>query len=422
MKTKIILFILLSVLLTGIQVYSCTIFYVVKDNKIFAGNNEDWKDPYSKMWFYPPGNNKHGWIKFGWGSGFPQGGMNDQGLFWDASSGPYLAMPISEANKEKYAGALMQKVIEECANIEEALELFANYYCEDQYKAQYLVGDSLGSSIIVEGDNIIIFDSIYQILTNFYQSNPDLGGYPCWRYETAHDMLSSNYNLTPYFVGSILDAAHQEGKYPTQYSNIYDLKNIQIFLFHYHNYEEFIKIDLINELGKGYRSFDIPELFSRVKLHSPADEEEIKSTSVTLSWEGIPGNNYEVILSTDPEFIDNNSKCHVATDPDPIIYSGFLYLLPGLFLVIPWIRKRKVVYSSMMILFVAFCCTQCKKDETSIPEVQVTEMTKTISNLLPNTTYYWKIKANQKNQNDFYSETLTRCFSIVNSCNSKIIN
>ena len=146
MKIKAILFVLISLLFTGIQVYSCTIFYIAKDNKIFAGNNEDWEDPYSKMWFYPPENNKHGWIKFGWGSGFPQGGLNDQGLFWDASSCAYLAMPVSEENKEIFAGALMQKVIEECANIEEALEIFANYYCEDQYKAQYLIGDSLGNS------------------------------------------------------------------------------------------------------------------------------------------------------------------------------------------------------------------------------------------------------------------------------------
>ena len=100
-------------MLTGSPIYSCTIFYVVQGNKIFAGNNEDWKDPHSIMWFYPVENNKHGWIKFGWGSGFPQGGMNDQGLFWDGSSCAYLAMPYSEANKEKYPGPLMEKVIEE---------------------------------------------------------------------------------------------------------------------------------------------------------------------------------------------------------------------------------------------------------------------------------------------------------------------
>ena len=412
MKIKVIPFVLLSALFTSIQVHSCTIFYASKNNKIFAGNNEDWEDPYSKMWFYPPENNKHGWIKFGWGSGFPQGGINDQGLFWDASSCAYLAMPISEANKEKYTGALMQKVIEECANIEEALEIFTNYYCEDQYKAQYLVGDSLGNSIIVEGDNFISMEGNYQVLTNFYHSNPDLGGHPCWRHEIAINMLSSNYDLTSYFMGSVLAATHQEGKYPTQYSNIYDLKNTQIYLFHYHNYEEFIKFDLLNELDKGYRSFNIPDLFSRVKLLSPADGEEIESTSVTLTWEGIPGSNYEVILSTDPEFADDNSKYTANMNSDPIVHSGFLIFLPGILLVIPCMRRKRIVYSSMMIFFVVLCSSQCKKEETSIPEVQITEMVETINNLLPNTTYYWKIKAHQKNQNIFHSETLMRCFSI----------
>ncbi|RLD60294.1 MAG: hypothetical protein DRI95_15805, partial [Bacteroidetes bacterium] len=195
MKTKVILLVLISIIISGINLYSCTIFYVVKDNKIYAGNNEDWKDPLTKMWFFPAENSKHGWIKFGFGSGFPQGGMNDQGLFWDATAGPFLEMPISEANKELYPNALMQKVMEECSNIEEAMRVFAKYYCEDQYKAQYLIGDSLGNSVIVEGDNIISIQGNYQILTNFYQSQPELGGYPCWRYEIASDMLSVNFDL-----------------------------------------------------------------------------------------------------------------------------------------------------------------------------------------------------------------------------------
>ena len=417
MKINVFLFVLLSVLLTSSQGYSCTIFYVVQDNKILAGNNEDWQDPYSKMWFYPPGNNKHGWVKFSWGSGFPQGGMNDQGLFWDASSGAYLAMPISEENKEKYPGALMQKVIEESANIGESLAVFSNYYCEDQYKAQYLVGDSLGNSIIVEGDNIINMNSNYQILTNFYHSHPDLGGYPCWRHETADNMLSGNYNLTAYFIGSILDATHQEGKYPTQYSTIYDLKNTQIFLFHFHNYEEFIKIDLQHELNKGYRSFDIPKLFSRVKLLTPADGEEIESTSVTLKWEGVAGNNYEVILSKDPELICNISETQ--TNPGLIVHSGFLYFLPGLLFVIPWFRRKRFVYSSVLILFAVLFSLQCKKSDTPNLEIQVVEMAETFDNLSPNTIYYWKIKAQPENQNDFHSETLTRFFRTSNSSNSE---
>ncbi len=69
----------------------------------------------------------------------------------------------------------------------------------------------------------------------------------------------------------------------------------------------------------------------------------------------------------------------------------------------------------MMFLFVVLCCTQCKKEETSITEVQVDVMTETLNNLQPNTTYYWKIKAHANDQDDFYSETLTRYFITGNS-------
>jgi len=411
MKIKIGIFVLLSVLLTGNQLFSCTIFYIVKDNKIFAGNNEDWKDPYTKMWFFPPEENKFGWVKFGFGSGFPQGGMNDQGLFWDATAGPYLAMPFSEAHKEKYTGPLMQKVIEECATIEEVLQVFAQYYCEDQYKAQYIVGDSTGNSIIVEGDNIISIQGNYQVLTNFYQSHPELGGYPCWRYETATDLLSSNHDLTPYFVGSVLDATHQEGNYPTQYSNIYDLKNCFIYLLYYHNYEEFITIDLNEALKKGKISFDIPELFSKMKLLSPVNGDEIESTSVTFSWEGIPENSYEVIYSTDPDFSDYNLTHSKNIQPITISFSSLFNFLPGLvFLLFVRINKKKRVVSSMIIVFVLLLGYQCKKEENTATEEQVAIITKTVNDLMPNTTYYWKVRAFPVGEDDFYSETLTRNF------------
>jgi hypothetical protein len=411
MKLKIILFTLIAVLLTQIQLFSCTIFYVANNNKVLAGSNEDWKDPFSKMWFYPPEDDKYGWIKFGWGSGFPQGGMNDQGLFWDATASPYLAMPFSEANKEKYPGPLMQKVIRECANIEEALKVFADYYCEDQYNAQYLIGDSTGNSIIVEGDNIISIEGNYQVLTNFYQSHPDLGGYPCRRYETAVEMLGSNYDLSAYFVGSILAATHQEGKYPTQYSNIYDLKSCFIHLFYYHNYEEFITINLSEELIKRYRSFDIPGLFSRVKLVSPVNGDEVEPASVTFSWEGIPENSYEVIYSTDPGFSAYHSTWPKNMPLVSINHSGLFYMLPGLlFLIFGWVKKKDIVLFSIIILFAILFSNQCKKDENPSPEEQVATITTTVNNLLPGATYYWKIISHPNNQDNFYSETLTQSF------------
>lgn len=165
---------------------------------------------------------------------------------------------LTETTKNFYPGPLMQKVIEQCKSVEEALNIFSQYYCEDQYTAQYLLGDTSGHSIIVEGEDISFNDFRIQVLTNFYQSHPELGGYPCWRYDKAIELLNENKNLNPYFAGIVLASTHQEGKYPTQYSNIYDLNNRKIYLFYYHNFEEYVTIDLRQELKRGYKSFNIP--------------------------------------------------------------------------------------------------------------------------------------------------------------------
>lgn len=390
--------------------YPCTICYVANDSIVLAGNNEDWKDPTTYIWFFPPQEEKHGWIKFGFGNGFPQGGMNDEGLFWDGTACAYLPMPVSEAEKEKYPGPLMEKVITTCCDINEAREEFGAFYCDDQYRAQYLIGDAHGKSMIVEGDNILSGEEDYQILTNFYHSYPDLGGYPCWRYEMANSMLSSTYKLTPYFIGSILDVTHQEGNYPTQYSTIYDLKNSLIYLFYYHNFEEFIIIDLNEELKKGYRSVEIPGLFSRIRLLSPSDGEHLESTSVTYTWEGKHDHGYEVIYSTDSTFTDIKSVIFSNKTIGGTHHPYFIYYLSGLLLLIPWIKRKKIVYPSVFLLMLVFCFSHCRKEEANASEEQLALMTETISDLLPDTTYYWKIKAHKTGQDDFYSETLTRYF------------
>ena len=215
-------------------------FYATDGNTILGGNNEDWSDSKTKIWFFPPEEGKHGWVKFGFAGGFPQGGLNDHGLFWDGTGCAYLEMPYSETNKEKYYGPLMEKVIEEYASVPEALIVFENYYCDDQYKTQYLIGDTTGASMIVEGDSIIMKNGDYQVATNFYHSHPELGGYPSSRYETAVSILENSSEISLQLFGSILSSTHQEGSYPTQYSNIYDLKRKVIYLFHFRNFEEFV--------------------------------------------------------------------------------------------------------------------------------------------------------------------------------------
>ena len=62
----------------------------------------------------------------------------------------------------------------------------------------------------------------------------------------------------------ILAAVHQEGNYVnTLYSNIYDLKKKLVYLYHFHNFENKLIIDLKEELKKGKHSYDLPSLFPK---------------------------------------------------------------------------------------------------------------------------------------------------------------
>ena len=298
-------FLLSTLLLMNLKAgEACTVFYICEDGIILGGANEDWKDPDTYMWFYPADSAGYAWVKFGFGSGFPQAGMNENGFFWDGTSNPYLAMPESEAAKILYDGPIMEKVIRESAVICDADEIFAQYYCQDQYRAQYLMGDSSGSSMIVEGDNILYEHDTYQVLTNYYHSQPDLGGYPCWRHDKAVEILDSCTQPSVYTAAYLLSSTHQEGNYPTQYSIIFLPVSRQIVLYYYHNFDEYLLLDLHEEFQKGYNKYAIPPIFSRIRLTGPVNNVEINSDSVTVSWKGLPDRHYEVLLSKSPDFND----------------------------------------------------------------------------------------------------------------------
>ncbi len=411
---SLVLLILIFLLANNNLSTPCTVFFATDGIIVFGGNNEDWSDPNTKFWFIPSVEGKYGWIKFGFASGYPQGGMNDQGLFWDATACSYLEMPYSEANKEKFNGSLMQKVMEECSTVEEARSVFQNYYCDDQYRAQYLMGDKFGNSIIVEGDSIISNSSNYQVMTNFYHSHPELGGYPCWRYETANELLTNNDGISEYLFGYILAATHQEGKYPTQYSQIYNLKDNIIYLFYFHNFDELIKIHLDQELSRGARSYNLPALFSKIQILAPEDEQVINSSSVTFSWRGKKSSDYELLYSTDSSFTTYNTAL-IATPDFPasinvLLSSSFL----GILLITGFAMRDRgekllLIASIIMLVFIS-----CSEQIVTPEESDIVDFSTTVSNLESNKTYYWKIVASPQSSKDFTSESLIRSFTTVN--------
>ena len=117
---------ILFLMLTVNSVSACTFCMATLDGKTFFGSNEDFWDSDTNIWFYPAEEGKYGRVFFGYNNGFPQGGMNDQGLSFDGASTPESNLKISRG-KKSHNGYLIEKILEECATVEEALKIVEEY-------------------------------------------------------------------------------------------------------------------------------------------------------------------------------------------------------------------------------------------------------------------------------------------------------
>lgn len=246
---------------------SCTIIYASDEKTALAGNNEDYKSPFGDIWFLPAENGKFGRVYFGWNSDgvrWPQGGMNDQGLFYDGATAENVVVP-RDSSKIPYDGSLILKAMEECSTVEEVITLFGQYDLSGTWNGHYLIGDRLGHSAIIEPQTVISKKEKYQIVTNFFQSKVKPENSSCARYRIASELFEKSENISVDLFRRILNAVHWEdysgSMNVTLYSNIYDLKKGEIYIYYFHNFEDVVKINLQDELNKGERSQSIVSLF-----------------------------------------------------------------------------------------------------------------------------------------------------------------
>ena len=128
----------------------------------------------------------------------------------------------------------------------------------------YFFADESGDAAAVEPNGVVRKKGWFFVQTNFYQSGIPAGAETCERFKIATRMLlDSGGDISIDLFRGILAATHQEGPATTQYSNVYDLKARVMYLHHFHNHENVVRIDLATELQKGPRKLEIPSLFPR---------------------------------------------------------------------------------------------------------------------------------------------------------------
>jgi hypothetical protein len=228
------------------------------DGKVLVGNNEDFIDPNTYVWFLSSSENRFARVYFGYGSDLPQGGMNEKGLFFDyATTQPRIGKFYGK--KEVYKGSLAELAIETCLNVDQVVDLF------DQYDRSYMTyqimfADKNGNSVIIETDTIIRKKGNYQVATNFCQSLHEPNPYSIERFKCADSLLHASTHYTVDYFRSILDCTHQEINSPTLYSNIYDLTSGDVYVYLFHNYSDYYRFNLYEELKKGDHAYRLADV------------------------------------------------------------------------------------------------------------------------------------------------------------------
>jgi len=248
----------------------CTIVTIAKNSVVLAGNNEDWTEPRTKIWFVPASKEAYGRVYVGFDHA-PihdrfQGGMNNQGLFMDMNAVQPTGWQ-SEPGKSSFQGDLVEQILSHHSTVDEVVEFFQQHNVPDLNILRVPVADARGNSVIVEwGKGQLRFlykEGCYQIATNFIQSNyENPEEYPCQRYKIADSLLRSATAASVDLIRSVLSATHSDYISPTLYSNICDLKEKRIYLYLFHNFEEEVVFDLNEELRKGEAEYPIRSLFA----------------------------------------------------------------------------------------------------------------------------------------------------------------
>jgi len=264
LMSLLLIFLLLS---TSIS-QACSGFMVTHDDTVLIAHNKDWWSPDTTIHVYPADQEAYARLFFE--IPYPHlfnkdykvlaGGINEYGLCYES-----FVTPFKLASFELFKPPLFENpvdyILQHFTTVQEVIDyledhnlFFLNYIlCSGQI---FLVDDT-GDAAIIEGDDIIKRTQQYQICTNFLQSTPNLGGYPCWRYQFLQESLENMTNPSISHFETLLDHVHQL----TQYSWIINPNNNTLYLYHFSHFDNKIILNLTEEFNQPAHSYYLPSLF-----------------------------------------------------------------------------------------------------------------------------------------------------------------
>ena len=293
-------------------------FKITEDGRTIVGNNEDWSNPHTRIWFEVGEENEFGVAYVGFDDMNPQGAFNEAGLAYDIFAMPYEEITEGKDKKEQPDGFL-KTIMRTSTTVEEVKASLESHYLEGFEQVMLLFIDRSGKYLVQERDVLTVGDQAQYVLSNFSPTEfTDPAEVELPHFQKGRNLLNQSANLNLDYCESVLDALHQEVPFwgGTQYSTLYDLSDGKINIYYFHDYNRSVQLDLQEELEKGNHVLNIPEMFPEVanghEYMANYDEYE----------------KYIVLLESGDTFADSELFSDVVTKikngpPKKMIYSNF---------------------------------------------------------------------------------------------------
>lgn len=234
---------------------ACTIFVLTDSKRTLFFNNEDFSNPATRIWFLPGTDRFYGTAYLGFDNNWAQGGVNTKGLAFDWVAGTMNGWKPA-ANLLRAKGNPSERMLENCATVEEAIAFFQKYAEPSFSYARILIADKSGASVIIGArDGKLYFD----------RSKSSRGfGYGG---DTLQKMLSADTKPSLEVGLPILKACVQKGGDATKYSNVFDLTSGEVLLMSFSERNKTFKFNLKEELSRGGHYYDLPQI--GLQMHKP---------------------------------------------------------------------------------------------------------------------------------------------------------
>lgn len=125
---------------------SCTTFASSYSNNVFFGNNEDFNNPDTYLWTVPSGKDTYGGVYFGYRYRYPQGGINEKGLAFDALALPEASLiPHPGLTPAGYSATqFWGEILSKSSTVAEAMNMVGSYNLGESLSYQVLLADAGG--------------------------------------------------------------------------------------------------------------------------------------------------------------------------------------------------------------------------------------------------------------------------------------